>query len=198
MQKYYVFIVRISRCNSYELNEYLGHPCYFIKQTDESSIMIMMVGNIVLWVWVNSGSWWWTGRPGVLQSMGSQRVGHGWATELKPRENILQAKGQGEGRSLSHGLRQERGAQRLEGSDMFRAESEASRSHSRSTSLQGHPSVCRPVLSAGDPGLGLALEGPLLCSLSRALSILWWGSPGLTLGNQGGLPGKGRTVNRTL
>ena len=34
------------------------------------------------WVWVNSGSWWWTGRPGMLQSMGSQRVGHGWATEL--------------------------------------------------------------------------------------------------------------------
>ena len=35
------------------------------------------------WVWVNSGSWWWTGRPGVLQSMGSQRVGHDWMTELK-------------------------------------------------------------------------------------------------------------------
>ena len=34
------------------------------------------------WVWVNSGSWWWTGRPGVLQSMGSQRVRHDWATEL--------------------------------------------------------------------------------------------------------------------
>jgi len=34
------------------------------------------------WVWVNSGSWWWTGRPGVLQFMGSQRVGHDWATEL--------------------------------------------------------------------------------------------------------------------
>ena len=33
-------------------------------------------------VWVNSGSWWQTGRPGVLQSMGSQRVGHDWATEL--------------------------------------------------------------------------------------------------------------------
>ena len=29
-----------------------------------------------MWVWVNSGSWWWTGRPGVLQFMGSQRVGH--------------------------------------------------------------------------------------------------------------------------
>ena len=34
------------------------------------------------WVWVNSRSWWWTGRPGVPQSMGSQRVGHDWATEL--------------------------------------------------------------------------------------------------------------------
>ena len=34
------------------------------------------------WVWVNSGSWWWTGRPGVLQSKGSQRVGHDWVTEL--------------------------------------------------------------------------------------------------------------------
>ena len=34
------------------------------------------------WVWVNSGSWWWTGRPGMLRFMGSQRVGHDWATEL--------------------------------------------------------------------------------------------------------------------
>ena len=34
------------------------------------------------WVWASSGSWWWTGKPVVLQSMGSQRVGHDWATEL--------------------------------------------------------------------------------------------------------------------
>ena len=34
------------------------------------------------WVWVNSGRWWWTGRPGVLRFMGSQRVWHDWATEL--------------------------------------------------------------------------------------------------------------------
>ena len=34
------------------------------------------------WVWVNSGSWWWTGRPDMLQFMGSQRVGHDWVTEL--------------------------------------------------------------------------------------------------------------------
>ena len=34
------------------------------------------------WVWINSGSWLWTGRPGVLRSMGSQRVRYDWATEL--------------------------------------------------------------------------------------------------------------------
>ena len=34
------------------------------------------------WVWVNSGSWWWTGRPGILRFMGLQRVGHHWVTEL--------------------------------------------------------------------------------------------------------------------
>ena len=34
------------------------------------------------WVWVNSGSWWWTKRPGMLWFTGSQRVGHDWATEL--------------------------------------------------------------------------------------------------------------------
>ena len=35
-----------------------------------------------VWVWASSGSWWWTGKPGVLQSMGLQRVGHDWVTEL--------------------------------------------------------------------------------------------------------------------
>ena len=34
------------------------------------------------WVWASSRSWWWTGRPGMLQSMGSQRVGHDWVTKL--------------------------------------------------------------------------------------------------------------------
>ena len=40
------------------------------------------------WVWVDSGSLWWTGRPGMLQFMGSQRVGHDWATELNWPSNI--------------------------------------------------------------------------------------------------------------
>ena len=39
-----------------------------------------------MWVWVNSGSWWWTGRPGVLRFMGSQRVGHDWVAELDFKE----------------------------------------------------------------------------------------------------------------
>ena len=41
------------------------------------------------WIWVNSGSWWWTGRPGVLWFIGSQRVRHSWATEMNWSELIL-------------------------------------------------------------------------------------------------------------
>ena len=41
------------------------------------------------WVWVDSGSWWWTGRPGVLWFMGLQRVGHDWATELNWFDLVL-------------------------------------------------------------------------------------------------------------
>ena len=41
------------------------------------------------WVWVDSGSWWWTGRPGVLRFMGSQRVGHDWKTELTELKGFL-------------------------------------------------------------------------------------------------------------
>ena len=41
------------------------------------------------WVRVNSGNWWWTGRPGMLRFMGLQRVGHDWATELNWTEYHL-------------------------------------------------------------------------------------------------------------
>ena len=40
------------------------------------------------WVWVNSGSWWWTGRPGVLWFMGSPRVRHNWLIELNWTEAL--------------------------------------------------------------------------------------------------------------
>ena len=39
------------------------------------------------WLWVNSGSWWWTGRPDMLRFMGLQRVGHNWVTELNWTEH---------------------------------------------------------------------------------------------------------------
>ena len=41
------------------------------------------------WVWASSESWWWTGKPGMLQSMGSRRVGPDWATELNLRTSFL-------------------------------------------------------------------------------------------------------------
>ena len=44
------------------------------------------------WVWANSGSWWWTGKPGVLQSMESQGVRHDWATELKVTSSRCETK----------------------------------------------------------------------------------------------------------
>ena len=42
------------------------------------------------WVWVNSESYWWTGRLGVVQFMGSQRVGHDWGTELNWTDGLFQ------------------------------------------------------------------------------------------------------------
>ena len=57
------------------------------------------VASLTQWsrVWTRSRSWWWTGKPGVLQSMGSQRVGHDWATELTDSSG---------GRCSGHGKRQ--------------------------------------------------------------------------------------------
>ena len=77
--------------------QYFGH----LMQRGDSLEKILMLGKIEgrrrrgrertrwldgitdswTWVWANSGSWWWTGKPGVLQFMGSQRVGHDWTTE---------------------------------------------------------------------------------------------------------------------
>ena len=42
------------------------------------------------WVWTSSGSWWWTGKPGMLQFMRSQRVNMIWATELNYVPKVLQ------------------------------------------------------------------------------------------------------------
>ena len=76
--------------------QYFGH---LMQRTDslEKTLMMGMIkerddrgwdgwmASLTLWtwVWVSSGSWWWMGKPNVLQSMGLQRVGHDWVTELK-------------------------------------------------------------------------------------------------------------------
>ena len=52
------------------------------KRMIEDRMVLMASLTQWTWVWVNFRSWWWTGRPGMLQSMGLQRVGHNWATEL--------------------------------------------------------------------------------------------------------------------
>ena len=54
-------------------------------------------------VWVNSGSWWWTGRPGMLQNMRSQRVGHYWGTELNWTEQGQQGGPCASGEGMSRG-----------------------------------------------------------------------------------------------
>ena len=83
--------------------QYLGHLMWRADSFEKT----LMLGNIEVggegdnrgwdgwmvsptqwtWVWVSSGSWWWTGRPGVLQSIGSQRVGHDRVTKLNWTEN---------------------------------------------------------------------------------------------------------------
>ena len=52
------------------------------RQEEKGMTEDEMVGWTWTWVWASSRSWWWTGKPGVVQSIGSQRVGHDWATEL--------------------------------------------------------------------------------------------------------------------
>ena len=63
-----------------------NHPFteyWFVSEMEMASLTLWT------WVWVNPGSWWWTGRPGVLRFMGSQRVGHNWATELTDWQVII-------------------------------------------------------------------------------------------------------------
>ena len=52
------------------------------EQSHLSQVPWSLATGLDLLICVNSGSWWWTGRPGVLRFMGSQRVGHDWVTEL--------------------------------------------------------------------------------------------------------------------
>ena len=59
-----------------------SQPCGFESQSEVNGFSWMVSPTRWTWVWASSGSWWWTGKPDVLQSMGLQRVGHNWVTEL--------------------------------------------------------------------------------------------------------------------
>ena len=70
-------------CSRYHLRiswsfllDHYNYRCHMTK------LMQSLIYAILLGIWVNSGSWWWTWRPGVLRFTGSQRVRHDWATEL--------------------------------------------------------------------------------------------------------------------
>ena len=67
----------------------LSHLEYLLtyKVTEWADLRIC-TPNSWMWIWVNSGRWWWTGRPGALRFMGSQRVGHNWVTELNWTEQF--------------------------------------------------------------------------------------------------------------
>ena len=67
--------------------QYFGHLMQRADSLEKTLMLGKFEGRIRrrqqrTWVWVNSRSWWWTRRPGVLQFMGSQRVRYDWATEL--------------------------------------------------------------------------------------------------------------------
>ena len=51
---------------------------------------LLCIPSCISWVWASSGNWWWTGKPGVLQFMGWQRVGHNWVTELNWTDPVYQ------------------------------------------------------------------------------------------------------------
>ena len=85
--------------------QYFGHLIWRVDSLEKSLILEGFGGrkrrgwqrmrwldgitNQWTWVWVDSRSWWWTGRPSMLRFMGSQRVGHDWVTELNWKLSVL-------------------------------------------------------------------------------------------------------------
>ena len=72
------------RADSQEKTLMLGFPKFIEggRRGQQRMRWLMASPTPWTWVWISPGSWWWTGKPGVLQSMGLQRVGHNWTTEL--------------------------------------------------------------------------------------------------------------------
>ena len=96
------FVHLMQRTDSYEKTLILGKIQGGKRRDDRGWDGWMASLTQWTWVWLNSRSWWWTGRPSVLQSMGLQRIGYHWATEL----NWLILWVRNSGRACSGGLRQ--------------------------------------------------------------------------------------------
>ena len=70
------------RTDSFEKTPMLGKTEGRRRRGRQKTRWLDGITNSMDMSWASSGSWWWTGKPGMLQSMGSQRVGQDWATEL--------------------------------------------------------------------------------------------------------------------
>ena len=83
-----------STVNSLFILQLMGRPSLF-SSVRLDLLLALGVPCTVLYITCHkytpfvSGSWWWTGRPGVLQFMGSQRVGHDWVTELNWTDDCM-------------------------------------------------------------------------------------------------------------
>ena len=80
--KFQYFGHLMQRTDSFERTLMLGMTESRRRRGRRGSDGWMASSTLWTWVWVSSGSWWWAGKPGILQSMGLQRAGHNWATEL--------------------------------------------------------------------------------------------------------------------
>ena len=73
------------RLPSLSVHKIMGQNKFLLNSRNAKNSWITLLTRWT-WIWASSGIWWWTGKPGVLQSMGSQIVGHNWANELNQRE----------------------------------------------------------------------------------------------------------------
>ena len=123
------------------------------------------------WVWVRPGSWWGTGRPGILLSMGSQRVRHNWATELNWTGGLARCK--------IHRKKEQKFNWQKQRKKKWREEKSKGKKERREVSLAGGEWVWRTWLRPrGRPWLSLSrshataswkVEGPTSWSTG-----LWW------------------------
>ena len=121
------------------------------------------------WVWVNFGSWWWTGKAGMLQSVGSQRVRHDWGNGLNWRKKIRQDKRMESERPGEQLFREE--PYRTTGNIMLwgqRTHTHLTQEFSRNTSWA---SVCYSTGVRALKGSQWMSNSPLIFPLLRAFSL---------------------------